>query len=431
MAVRTSQPTRSSHNLADKPERIGPALAQLVHVNADQDMILGQAWLAAPHQLMTCGHVVEQFAQDPTGLFVYFPSSGKRYPVKQVRLHPSFVRQPDGMVKFDAAVVTVQLTPPDSLALPLPFTWEQELNVNERLWTIRYPAHLSQYSSALQPLPQDGRFLGYLRKHDNFHLLHDVALAPGDSGAPLTDGRVVVAMHCGDTASLPGLNLPTTSIRLGLWIDAIKDLGLQQTRQSYISRQGGWLPVWLAFILSIGVGFGIVTAVKPTPSPQEPVVQFAQPALSPVKIWFNKPPDAFKKGESIEMTIDANSDCYPFVFMTDGKAVIVKMLPTERAALLKKGDSLTLDGFQPDTGNRQTIAATDNPIQFWTVVAAANDPASKQWALEFMNPTVNPSTVHILLKPSELEARINKFQTENPGAVAFHKFTVQAIEEKK
>src|SRR5437660_1430389 len=82
---------------------------------------------------------------------------------------------------------------------------------------------LGQLSAALQPLTQDGRFLGLLRKHDSFHLLHDVPLAPGDSGAPLCFGNRVVAIHCGDTATLPGLNLPTTSIRLALWVDSLRE----------------------------------------------------------------------------------------------------------------------------------------------------------------------------------------------------------------
>jgi hypothetical protein len=344
--------------------------------------------------------------------------------VKQVRLHPSFVRQPDGMVKFDAAVVSVQLTPPDSLALPLPFTWEQELNVNERLWTIRYPAHLSQYSAALQPLPQDGRFLGPLRKHDSFHLLHDVPLAPGDSGAPLTDGRVIVAMHCGDTASLPGLNLPTTSIRLALWVDAIKDLGLQQTRQSYISRQTGWLPALLGFIVAAGVGFGIVSAVMPASKPSsEP---FAKTALTPIRVWFTSPLNDLTAGESIEMTIDANSDCYPFVFLTDGQTVVVKMLPTGEPNLLPKEKSVTLDGFKTDNGDKQTIAASAKPLQLWVVAAAANNRDSAEWAKQLMNPQVNPKTSFVTLKPSELEDKITKFQNLNPGTVAFYKFTVQA-----
>jgi hypothetical protein len=41
--------------------------------------------------------------------------------------------------------------------------------------------------------------------------------------------RRVVGIHCGDTASLPGLNLPTTSIRLALWVDALTDLGLERS----------------------------------------------------------------------------------------------------------------------------------------------------------------------------------------------------------
>jgi len=111
----------------------------------------------------------------------------------------------------------------------MPITFGRRVGSNQAAWTVRFPAHIGNLSAAPNPLIQKGLILGPLRKFDEFHLLHDLALAPGDSGAPILHGNRVVALHCGDTASLPGLNLPTTSIRLALWIDALRELNIKET----------------------------------------------------------------------------------------------------------------------------------------------------------------------------------------------------------
>jgi hypothetical protein len=113
--VRTNQATRSGPNLVDKPERVGPALAQVIRTDdTGREEVLGQAWLAAPNRLVTCGHVIEPFMRVPQSLSILFPATGKRYGISEMRLHPSFVRQPDGLVKFDVALLTVLLAPTDS-----------------------------------------------------------------------------------------------------------------------------------------------------------------------------------------------------------------------------------------------------------------------------------------------------------------------------
>jgi hypothetical protein len=216
-------------NYYDTPEIFAAALAHVLKVDAGEEKILGQCWLASTGHLITCGHVVEPFMSQPESLTVRFPDSGNRYSVNAIRLHPSFLRQADQLVKFDAAVLDCNLISPERDAAPMPIAFGRPLRSNEPVWTVRFPVHLGSLTAAPSPLAQQGSLLGPLRKFDEFHILHDLALAPGDSGAPILDGNIVVGMHCGDTASLPGLNLPTTSIRLALWIDALRELGIPET----------------------------------------------------------------------------------------------------------------------------------------------------------------------------------------------------------
>jgi len=253
--VRLNSSAKSSY---DNPEIFAGALAHVVkHEGGDE--ILGQCWLVDKGKLVTCGHVVEQFITHPNSLSIKFPSSGNRYEVKSIHLHPSFVRQADQLVKFDAAVIEADLVAPESTAKPLPIVYERTLKSNERIWTVRFPVHIGGLSAAPQPLAQTGTMLGFLRKFDTFHLLHDLALSPGDSGAALFEGNSVIGIHCGDTASVPGLNLPTTSIRLFLWVDALRELGIKETplseRQSEAreSMAAGAVVMLLSFLVTFVV----------------------------------------------------------------------------------------------------------------------------------------------------------------------------------
>jgi hypothetical protein len=225
-------PAAQSHaqvRITDSPEVYAGSLAHILHREGGKVTVVGQAWLAGANKLITCGHVVEPFLNDTNSLLVKFPASGSEYSIDSISLHPDFGRQDDQLLKFDAAVISVRLRGPELASTALPICFGQDLKNQDNLWTVRYPAHLGALTSAPDPLQQTGHYLGRLRKQDNFHLLHDLALSPGDSGAALFSNQGVVAIHCGDTASLPGLNLPTTSIRLALLVDAFGEIGIHST----------------------------------------------------------------------------------------------------------------------------------------------------------------------------------------------------------
>jgi Trypsin-like peptidase domain len=219
------QLSKSVSAIPDRPEVYGDSLAHVLHREADKLIPLGQAWIAGPGQLVTCGHVVEKYLSKPAEIIVKFPASGNTYEIRQVKIHPSFSRQ-DELLKYDAALISIDPIAPESLAPVLPVIFDKTVKTQQTLYAVRYPIHLGSLSAAPNPLVQEGRLLGPLRRGDNLHLLHDLPLSPGDSGAPLFDQSGVVAMHCGDTASLPGLNLPTTSIRMALSTDALRELGV-------------------------------------------------------------------------------------------------------------------------------------------------------------------------------------------------------------
>lgn len=423
---------RHSQNLVDKPERIGPALGQVVSSEDGRDVILGQCWVGAPNQLITCGHVVDRFVQNLGGLFVYFPSSGKRYPVQRIVLHPSFVRQPDGLVKFDAAVLSVNLSPPDSLALPLPFSYENALRTNQPLWTIRYPVHLGQLSAALQPLSQDGHFLGLLRKHDNFHVLHDVPLAPGDSGAPISDGKVVVAMHCGDTASIPGLNLPTSSIRLALWVDAFRDLGLTETRTVIVPKASRVLKALGAFTVAFILGLGATMLFAP-PKPAPKPVPLEQPVMMPLEIKFNAPLDDYTKDEVVEIYLVPHTPCYPFMFLTDEVGHVVELYPgygepklVKNSVKVDQGSKGSGDGKDASSGSEQLLA-TDIRLKLYAVALDAKSDASAEWArtqLVANGEFADKDSGTLIIDEKTLVKRLSTFQSKNPDLVFWRVFDV-------
>jgi hypothetical protein len=315
--VRLSSSAKSPY---DNPEIFAGALAHVVKHEGGDEQVLGQCWLADHGKLVTCGHVVEQFISHPNSLSIKFPSSGNRYEVKSIHLHPSFVRQADQLVKFDAAVIEADLVAPEATAKPLPIVFERTLKSNEGIWTVRFPIHIGGLSAAPQPLAQTGTMLGFLRKFDTFHLLHDLALSPGDSGAALFDGSSVIGIHCGDTASVPGLNLPTTSIRLFLWVDALRELGIQETpaserQQAATKSMAASAVVLLAsFLVAFAicaVGFfflgdgDLAISLKP----------LKQPPLS-----LNIDKNALGSNGHLSITANANSFYRLFIFAFDGNS---------------------------------------------------------------------------------------------------------------
>jgi hypothetical protein len=393
------------------PERVAPSLAQVIKVEGGIEAILGQAWLAAPNLLVTCAHVVEESCSNPQSISIRFPSSGNRYPVTRIKLHPSFVRQPDGLVKFDLAVLSVQLAYPETEAQAMPFVYERPLKAHEGIFAIRYPAHLGQLSVALQPLRQDGRFLGLLRKHDSFHLLHDLPLAAGDSGTPLCDNRGVVAIHCGDTATIPGLNLPATSIRLALWIDALRDLGLPQVSSAFGSGASSpWALTGLAF-LGATVAAAALTLLLVL-APASKTWETSKPVVAPIEIGFNEPAHAYKRGEDIMVSLTPKSNCHLYLFNVQNNTVALLYPSWGLPPLVRSGDTVRISQF-----GHTKLTATPEPA-VWQLVAidcqdkARADALGSQLLQESDYALTDRADRPLRLKGTDLDARIESIRQQ-------------------
>ncbi len=323
----TSLSQYKQHGLPDNPERFGASLAHVITVENGQDVVLGQAWLAGPDTLVTCAHVIERYASTPGSLIAKFPASGNGYTVREVRIHPKFARASDQLVRYDAAVLTVELRYPEREANPLPIQYDKHISVHQELSAVRYPVHLGQFTSSPNPLAQIGRMLGPLRKNDSFHILHDLALAPGDSGSPIFDGNTVVALHCGDTATLPGLNLPTTSIRLALWIDALKELNIEE---NLVTRKHSQLwNVARALIGFFGAFFLVFACVAYfTLNKQVTDWEIKDPTLMPVQVVLEKPFQNYRFGDTLTMTFRVEQPCFVYAFLVGADDMPILVLPS-------------------------------------------------------------------------------------------------------
>ncbi|HEY9787255.1 MAG TPA: hypothetical protein V6D17_17830 [Candidatus Obscuribacterales bacterium] len=402
--------TESLHHtggVPEDPDEYSAALAHVVTREGEHETVLGQAWLAAPNKLVTCGHVVEPFISQPERLIVRFPYSGNSYAVEQIILHPSFVRQSDQLVKFDAAALIAELMPPESLTLPLPIAFEKPIRNYQPLSAIRFPVHLGQYTTSPRPLAQLGRMLGELRRHDNFHLLHDLALAPGDSGAPIFDGTTVVAMHCGDTASLPGLNLPTTSIRLALWIDALKDLGVVET---YVSKEKA-ADRNLGLKAAAYVLAGLITfaaAMYFLIQPQVGAWRVKQPQIMPLTVSFDKPANEYHDRDPLAITFRTRSDCYVYLFqVVDDKDVLLLYPFKGSLPWVKAGTPQTIEKL----GGMKLAVSRDPAKLHWVLL---NFDAKLYNNLEEADPD---KTGIVKLSSRELFERIDKLQRKDPDKV--------------
>ncbi len=321
--------------LPKNPDVFGPSLAHVVLVKPDSDEVLGQAWLAAPNTLITCGHVVDQFTRSPASLTVKFPASGNRYVIREIKLHPSFQHHKGELVRFDLATLTVDLIDPDSSARPLPIIFEKPIDQHQQLTAIRYPSHLGLYTTSLSPLAQNGSYLGPLKRHDRFHLLHDLALAPGDSGTPLFDGESVVAIHCGDTATLPGLNLATTSIRLALSVDSLMALGISESApMSSTTTVGallGLIPGVIAFVCCFIITLTLFAL------PHKDAWSFSQTPNIAVDIAFNKGLNEYKYRDPVSITMTPKVDCDLFCFYIEGDTALM-LFPPPNTGLTSKAE---------------------------------------------------------------------------------------------
>lgn len=361
--MKANESLHRTSGVPEDPESFSVALAHVITSESGQETVLGQAWLAAPNRLVTCGHVVENHVANPTRLAVKFPSSGNRYLVKEIFMHPNFKRQSDQLVRFDAAALTVELGQPELGAQPLPVTYQKPVKTYQPLSAIRYPVHLGQFTSAPRPLAQLGRMLGLLRQDDSFHLLHDLALAPGDSGAPIFDERTVVALHCGDTASLPGLNLPTTSIRLGLWVDALKQLNIQEnTFPKENKTVHGPLKTAAAFVVGCLLSFSLAIALLIAPGSKAWAP--AAPVLKPLHVSFNKPLDGYREDEKFSFNFQPRTDCFAYLFYLDGdKAMVLYPFPGQNA-LVKAGQLNSVGQLGPNLW----LLVTREPSKFHWVL---------------------------------------------------------------
>jgi hypothetical protein len=351
--VSTSISQYKLHGLPDNPERFGPSLAHIITVENNQDVVLGQAWLAGPDTLITCAHVVERYANTPGALIAKFPASGNGYTIRELKIHPKFTRASDQLVRYDAAVLYVELRYPEREANPLPIQFEKTISVHQELSAVRYPVHLGQFTSSPNPLAQIGRMLGPLRKNDSFHILHDLALAPGDSGSPIFDGATVVALHCGDTATLPGLNLPTTSIRLALWIDALKELGIEE---NLVTRNHS--PFWnlaralIAFFVTFFVVFAMLGYASLSGHIAKWEVQ--TPTLKPVQVVLEKPFQNYRFGDTLTMTFRVEEPCFVYAFLVGKDDLPTLVLPSF-------GEREQLNPSEPRTIS--TVAGSRDPIK--------------------------------------------------------------------
>ena len=416
-------PTREKSNvgLIQNPDRVGNALANVLSLENARETVLGQAWIAAPGKLITCGHVVERYINSPGLLLVRFPASQNKYQISRMSLHPSYVRQPDQLVKFDVALLEVNLQEPEASASPLPFSYEQEITTNQTLWAIRYPAHLGQLSAAPQPLTQEGRYLGPLRLHDEFHLLHDLPLSPGDSGAPISNGTTIVAVHCGDTATLPGLNLPTTSIRLALWVDGLRELGISETAQATNKTRKFFMPVLLAFLASALIAglaccFYLSGQAKKTWT-------YQNPKLMPVEVSFNEPIDSYTKGEDIVITITPACDYNLHLFAIDDATDSVFLLYPQylQSSIVRKGEQRIISKLG-------TTRLTATPSKCTCYLVAVQGESKEHDTLDSKVVMPGDRQVHpeegtpFLIKGKALAKRLSQLQAANPDDILLAHF---------
>jgi Trypsin-like peptidase domain len=419
--VTSNQTKTGSHSL--NPEDYGDGLAHIILVNqgagktrADGDIqVLGQAWLAGRGKLITCGHVVAPYVSDYSRLELRFPQSGNRYTINEIRLHPSYNTdaQANQLIKFDAALILVNLSGPEADARPLPIAFGRNLPSQLPLTAVRYPTHLGQFGAALNPLAQMGHLLGPLRKDDSYHLLHDLALAPGDSGSAIFDAYTVVALHCGDTATLPGLNLPTTSIRLCLWIDALKDLGIEPNAVvEEVVDQPSPLPATLAFILAFVLAFSGLAYFLANPIVEAHPID--KPVLQPVVVQFNKPKNGYQFKEPAKISLIPGSDCHLYMF---------EELPP--GTIMMKQEIKFLRAYPPENLTDMATTKANTPryvetIGPFPIKVDANSNKLHIFVLNSALPRVELASSFNNDKPQEQEADFKKLlvvEEKNPGDV--------------
>ncbi len=394
-------------------DTFGYALAHVLVDKDQHDVLLGQAWIVGKDTLVTCGHVVDEYTRNPGSLTVKFPTSGNRYVVQGIRLHPSFKREQD-RVFFDISVLNVELREPESSAGPLPVIYDKELELG-KIVGIRFPANFDQLTTSFLPIVQFGEYIGRIKKSDRFHLRHQVALTPGDSGTPLFDGESIVAIHCGGD-TLPGLNIPASSIRDALSIDALMALNVPESSPARNqSMSSGITAALISFILAGLIGFFATAAFLVAPDMNRWKIDKAGSSLS-VRITFDKPFKKYRYGDEVRITIRPDQDCYLYVYYIQGKYVLALNPPpqTQMPAQISFGQALSIPHMGPFK-----YKIDDTPGGKFHLVALKNDtpPVSKEELDK-----ADPEQCLLEVSPEELLNRIQKLKDKSPGQVMHWQF---------
>ncbi len=405
-------PPSSSHKLRlpRDPDIFGGALAHIVLAKGDRDEVLGQAWIAAPNTLITCGHVVDQFVRTPGSLTVKFPASGNRYVIREIKLHPSFQRHEGDLLKFDVAALTIDLIEPESSARSLPIMYEKEIDQNQTLSAIRYPSHLGVYTTSLSPLAQIGSFLGPLKRNDRFHLLHDLALAPGDSGTALFDGESVVAIHCGDTATLPGFNIATTSIRMALSVDSLMALGVSESSNKEAPSLLNLVPGIIAFLLCGIITMGIFAYQY------EGKWAFSSEPNFMLTVSFDKPPKEYNYDDPLKITIIPKSQCFIYVYYIDDTTALQVFPAPHQTAITASRDAHS-NAVIESVGNQALVVNNIPGGEFHIVALKSDTPPVKK------NEEGDATTYQLPISANTLLDRINRMVKDKPGEVLHQQIT--------
>lgn len=399
-------------------DAVGNSLAQIIVLDNGQEQVIGQAWLAAPNKLVTCAHVISKYLNNPELLIVKFLASGNTYNLGlggKIHLHPKF--QVDAgkekLVKFDLVVLEVELSLPESQAKPIPVAFDMKLPAQEALCAIRYPSHLGQFTTTVSPVAQVGRFLGPLKKDDPYHLLHDLALAPGDSGCPLMSGNYLVAIHCGDTATLPGLNLPTTAIRLAVSVDALKELGIKGSSPVTSNRTVITVAQGVVAFLLVGlISFAILSAFLVLPKLGADGKEGTR--IKPISVMFTKPLNGYKLAEEVEIALRTQSDCYVYLFyIEDNKALVLfPPIKTDKSARIEAGATRIVDGY----GIYKLKADPSPNGKLHLLALISSVPPVEDKAME---EAVKTKACQLPIDGDTLLQRIDNLRTQNPDEVFY------------
>src|SRR5262249_43196139 len=210
-----------------------------------------------------------------------------------------------------------------------------------------------------------------------------------------------VAMHCVDTATLPWLNLPTTSIRLALWVDALRELGVSETA-GLVSRRmlRPIISAAVVFIVSLMLTSAVACfLLMPTTQARWAV---NQPAMLPLDISFNRPLNGYKFGDDVQIVLVPRSDCWLYVFDVDAPGHVLELYPPHGfTAFVKAGQSRTIDRF-----GSKLLKVNYEKDKLHVVALNSDSPLVTRSDID----PVDPAGQHLKLNGTELAERIADFK---------------------